>query len=87
MTVDEFKSGELAVSAEAEILAKAKILGDPEHGLSIAEIAEMLNLQKGSVRSYLSIEKRRIDLYRRLFLEDDVIKERAIRLLEARRAE
>jgi len=87
MVVDELNSGSLGASDDAEILAKAKILGDPEHGLSIAEIAEMLNLQQGSVRSYLSIEKRRIDLFRRLFLQDEAIKERAIRLLEARRAE
>jgi predicted transcriptional regulator len=74
------------VTSDAEALARAKILGDADRGLSVGEIAEMLDLQQSSVRSYLTIEKRRIDLYRRLFEQDEAIKERAIRLLESRRS-
>jgi DNA-binding transcriptional MerR regulator len=73
-------------ASDADILTRSRILGDADRGLSIGEIAEMLNLQQSSVRSYLTIEKRRIDLYRRLFEQDDAIKERAIRLLESRRS-
>lgn len=62
------------------------VLGDPDHGLAVTEIAQLLNLQPSSVRIYLRSDKRRIDLYRRLFEENEATKERAHQLLEARRA-
>jgi DNA-binding CsgD family transcriptional regulator len=71
---------------EAEILAKTRrIFGNAEHGLTVAEIAEMLYLQVGSVKIYLRDDKRRIDLYRRLFEQDEAVTERAIGILESRR--
>ena len=72
---------------EAEILAKTRrIFGNAEHGLTVPEIAEMLYLQISSVKIYLREDKRRIDLYRRLFEQDEAVKERAIGILESRRA-
>jgi DNA-binding NarL/FixJ family response regulator len=71
---------------EKDLLAQTRILGDAEHGLTVTEIARLLNLQPSSVKIYLRTSKRRIDLYRRLFEEDQAIKEQAIALLEARRA-
>jgi DNA-binding NarL/FixJ family response regulator len=71
---------------DAEILAKTRILGDAERGLCVVEIAQMLNLQESSVKIYLRDDKRRIDLYRRLFEQDEAVKDRAIRILETRRA-
>ena len=71
---------------EADLLEKTRILGDTEHGLTVTEIARLLNLQPSSVKIYLRTDKRRIDLYRRLFEEDEAIKEQAIALMEARRA-
>jgi DNA-binding CsgD family transcriptional regulator len=71
---------------EADILERTRIFGDAEHGLTVTEIAQLLNLQPSSVKIYLRNDKRRIDLYRRLFEEDEAIKERVIQILEARRA-
>ena len=71
---------------EAEILSKTRrIFGHAEHGLTVAEIAEMLYLQQTTVKIYLRDDKRRIDLYRRLFEQDEAVKERAIGILESRR--
>jgi DNA-binding NarL/FixJ family response regulator len=72
---------------EANILAKThRLFGNVENGLTVDEIAELLYLQPASVKIYLRSDKRRIDLYRRLFEQDEAVKERAIGLLEARRA-
>jgi DNA-binding CsgD family transcriptional regulator len=73
---------------EADILAKTqRILGNAERGLTVTEIAQLLNLQPTSVRIYLRNDKRRIDLYRRLFEQDEAVKVRAIGILEIRRSE
>ena len=71
---------------DADVLASTRILGDAEHGLTVSEIAKMLWLQETTVKGYLRDDKRRIDLYRRLFEQDEAIKDRAIRILESRRA-
>ena len=71
---------------EEGVLERTRILGDAEHGLTVTEIAKLLDLQPSSVRIYLESDKQRIALYRRMFEEDESVKERAIRLLEGRRA-
>jgi hypothetical protein len=62
------------------------ILGDPKHGLSIDEIAELLLLQKSSVITYLAQPRRRADLFHRLFEDDQRVKARALTILSERRA-
>ena len=62
------------------------VLGDPQRGLSVDEIAELLLLQRSSVMTYLTQPKRREDLFRRLFDNDQRVKARALMLLSERRA-
>lgn len=61
------------------------VLGDPQLGLCVDEIAELLHLQRSSVMNYLVQPNRRMDLWRRLFEEDQRIKARVLALLSERR--
>jgi hypothetical protein len=60
------------------------LLGDPQRGLSVDEIADLLQLQKSSVMIYLARPDRRTDLFRRLFEEDQRVKARALGILSGR---
>ena len=62
------------------------VLGDPQCGLSVEEIAKLLVLQRSSVMGYLVQPSRRADLFQRLFEQDQRVRARALAIISERRA-
>jgi predicted transcriptional regulator len=61
---------------------RLEMLGDPQRGLAVQEIAELLDLQENSVRTYLSDPNRKRGLFERLRQER---REAALRMVATKR--
>ena len=63
---------------------RVEMLGDEDRGLSVTEIAGLLGLTEGSVRTYLSDSGRKQDVFQRL--RDPTVRERALAIVQRKRA-